>query len=74
MDIDLSQTVGELKAEINKLKGYATDTQELIYSGKFLTDGQAFGTIGFNDKDFLVLLASKAKVPFVSWDRHWIEC
>jgi hypothetical protein len=73
--------VADLKTKIDKLKGYTTDTQELIYSGKSfyfhlpsacylrflssgksLTDGQVLGTIGFSDKDFLVLLASKVKV------------
>ncbi|KAF8808790.1 hypothetical protein BYT27DRAFT_7188256 [Phlegmacium glaucopus] len=34
VDIDPSQSLAELKAEINMLKGYATKNQKLIHRGK----------------------------------------
>ncbi|EDQ89934.1 uncharacterized protein MONBRDRAFT_20821 [Monosiga brevicollis MX1] len=56
-------TIGEVKAAIEQSKGdkYPKDGLKVIYQGKVLGDSDTLASANFQEKDFLVVMASKAK-------------
>ncbi|KDR67566.1 hypothetical protein GALMADRAFT_232001 [Galerina marginata CBS 339.88] len=66
VDITPGLMVGELKAKINTLKGYALETQKLIHSARVLKDDQTLEASGVKENDTVVLLISKAQPPIAT--------
>ena len=54
-------TVAELKAQISNLQECSIDSQKLILKGKILSDETTVESMGFTEKDFIVLMITKAK-------------
>lgn len=65
VDIDPSQTVKQLKEQIQSEKGgdYPAENQRLIYAGKILTDETAISEYNIDEKKFVVVMVTKPKGP-----------
>lgn len=61
VDVEPEDTVATIKTKINADHGHPVDSQKLIYSGKVLDDAKVVSQCNFKEKDFLVLMISKAK-------------
>lgn len=67
VDVEPEDTVATIKSKISDEHGHAIESQKLIYSGKVLEDKKVVKDCNFKEKDFLVLMVSKAKaVPTAS--------
>lgn len=66
VDVDPDDTVATIKSKISDEHGHAVASQKLIYSGKVLDDTKVVKDCNFKDKDFLVLMVSKAKAAPVT--------
>eukprot|EP00010_Vexillifera_abyssalis_P009444 CAMPEP_0201545984 /NCGR_PEP_ID=MMETSP0173_2-20130828/2381_1 /ASSEMBLY_ACC=CAM_ASM_000268 /TAXON_ID=218659 /ORGANISM="Vexillifera sp., Strain DIVA3 564/2" /LENGTH=463 /DNA_ID=CAMNT_0047954549 /DNA_START=21 /DNA_END=1408 /DNA_ORIENTATION=+ len=60
-DVESSQTVKQLKEEIEKTQGHPVANQKLIFAGKILSDGDTLETAGVQDSNFLVLMVKRAR-------------
>ncbi|KAG8944276.1 hypothetical protein FRC04_002072 [Tulasnella sp. 424] len=56
-----SETVAQLKEKIETINGAPVANQKLLHSGKVLTDEKTVGECNIKEKDFLVLMVSKAR-------------
>jgi UV excision repair protein RAD23 len=54
-------TTEELRALIEKEHGFDAGSQQLIYVGKVLKEGQKLSEFGYKEEQFIVLLMQKAK-------------
>ncbi|KAG8800045.1 hypothetical protein FRC16_003818 [Serendipita sp. 398] len=61
VDVEPEQTIGNIKEKISQEHGHGVETQKLIYSGKVLEDSKVVKDCNFKERDFLVLMVSKAK-------------
>lgn len=61
VDVEPEDTVQAIKSKINEEQGHPVESQKLIYSGKVLDDSKVVKDCNFKEKDFLVLMVSKAK-------------
>ncbi|CAE6407306.1 unnamed protein product [Rhizoctonia solani] len=61
IDAEPTDTVLQLKQRIKDVQGHPTEQQKLIYSGKILSDDKTVDSLGIKEKDFLVVMVSKAK-------------
>jgi UV excision repair protein RAD23 len=61
IDAPENATVAELKAQISNLQECSIDSQKLILKGKILSDETTVESMGFTEKDFIVLMITKAK-------------
>ncbi|TFK44640.1 hypothetical protein BDQ12DRAFT_702061 [Crucibulum laeve] len=61
IDVEGSETVGDLKSKIQESQGHPAGVQKIIYSGKILADDKTIESCGIKEKDFLVLMVSKPK-------------
>lgn len=60
MFLSFVRQVAQLKTIIQDSNSeFAVAQQKLLYSGKVLEDGVVISTLGFKEKDFLVLMISK---------------
>jgi hypothetical protein len=62
IDVEGSDTVGDLKSKIQDTQGHVVSSQKIIYSGKILADDKTIESLSIKEKDFLVLMVSKPKV------------
>ncbi|CBQ72429.1 related to RAD23-nucleotide excision repair protein (ubiquitin-like protein) [Sporisorium reilianum SRZ2] len=63
LDAELTDTIGSIKAKIQKEQGHAPELQKIIFSGKILTDDKTVADCNIKEKDFLVVMVSKPKAP-----------
>lgn len=65
VEIDPSQTVKNLKDQIEQSKGkdYPADNQRLIYAGKILADESQLKEYNIDEKKFMVVMVTKPKAP-----------
>jgi len=61
VDAEPSDTVLMLKEKINASQGHPVASQKIIYSGKILPDAKTVESCAIKEKDFLVVMVSKAK-------------
>lgn len=61
IEAEASDNVQALKEKIEKLKGCASDSQRLIFSGKILEDSQTVEELNIDDKKFIVLMVTPPK-------------
>ncbi|KAG6896436.1 hypothetical protein C0992_008313 [Termitomyces sp. T32_za158] len=61
IDVDETDTVGTLKQKIQDTQNHDVAAQKIIYSGKVLADDKTIGSCGIKEKDFFVLMVSKAQ-------------
>lgn len=61
IEAEASDSVRILKEKIEKLKGCASDSQRLIFSGKILEDAQTVAELNIDDKKFIVLMVTPPK-------------
>lgn len=62
ISVSETATVLEMKQEIMKENGSQVGSQKLIHSGKVLDDGKLVSEYGIKEKDFVVLMVTKAVV------------
>lgn len=65
VEIDPEETVSKLKEKIATEKGdeYAIENQKLIYAGKILDDAKRISEYKIEEKNFVVIMVAKPKVP-----------
>ncbi|KAF5355008.1 hypothetical protein D9756_005226 [Leucocoprinus leucothites] len=63
VDVEPTETVGQLKAKIEAAHGYPAATQKVIYSGKILPDDKTIESCGVKEKDFFVLMPKPTPTP-----------
>jgi UV excision repair protein RAD23 len=65
VEIDPEETVVKLKERIAIEKGdeYAIENQKLIYAGKILDDAKRISEYKIEEKNFVVIMVAKPKVP-----------
>ncbi|KAF2432197.1 UV excision repair protein Rad23 [Tothia fuscella] len=61
IEADAHETISEVKAKIEKEKGWEPSLQKLIYSGKILQDDKTVQTYNIEEKGFIVCMLSKPK-------------
>ncbi|KAF8313147.1 UV excision repair protein Rad23 [Clavulina sp. PMI_390] len=61
IDAEPSDTIADIKEKINAAQGHPVASQKLIYSGKILADSTTVESCNIKEKDFLVVMVSKAK-------------
>ncbi|TDL25989.1 UV excision repair protein Rad23 [Rickenella mellea] len=61
IDAEGSDTIGDLKTKILESQGHTVESQKLIYAGKVLSDDKTVESCKIKEKDFVVLMVSKAK-------------
>ncbi|CAE6495872.1 unnamed protein product [Rhizoctonia solani] len=61
VDAEPSDTILQLKQKVHESQGHPVEQQKLIYSGKILSDDKTVESLGFKEKDFLVVMVSKPK-------------
>ncbi|KAJ2778800.1 UV excision repair protein rad23 [Coemansia interrupta] len=61
IDVSATDTIGQVKQKVEESQGYPADTQKLIFSGKILTNEQTIEEIKITEKDFMVVMTTKAK-------------
>ncbi|KAL8659090.1 MAG: hypothetical protein Q9226_000618 [Calogaya cf. arnoldii] len=67
IEAEPSETVGVLKEEISKEKGWEASSLKLIYSGKILADANTIESYSIEEKGFIVCMLGKPKaVPAAS--------
>lgn len=60
-NVDPTNTVAQVKKEIQEAQGFNADLQKLIYSGKILVDDKTIESYSIKEKDFIVCMISKPK-------------
>ncbi|KAJ1974533.1 UV excision repair protein rad23 [Dimargaris cristalligena] len=63
IEAEPSDTFAEVKQKIEISQGCKPENQKIVFSGKILTDGQTVGDTGVTEKDFMVVMITKPKVP-----------
>lgn len=65
VEIDPDEPVSKLKEKIATEKGdeYAVENQKLIYAGKILDDAKRISEYKIEEKNFVVIMVAKPKVP-----------
>ncbi|KAJ9107452.1 hypothetical protein QFC21_000905 [Naganishia friedmannii] len=61
VEADEGETIADVKAKIKESQGFAVEAQKIIYAGKILPDTSSVGQHNIKEKDFLVVMVSKAK-------------
>ncbi|TID20290.1 uv excision repair protein rad23 [Venturia nashicola] len=61
IEAEPSELIGDVKAKIEKDKGWEPATQKLIYSGKILADDKTVEFYKIEEKGFIVCMVSKPK-------------
>ncbi|CAA7268638.1 unnamed protein product [Cyclocybe aegerita] len=61
VEVEPSQTIAELKAQINNSKDIATESQRFVFSGRAVSDSETFETLDIKDGGHLVLMISNPK-------------
>ncbi|KAJ2382214.1 UV excision repair protein RAD23 B, partial [Coemansia sp. RSA 2603] len=61
IDVSETDTIEQVKHKVEESQGYPAETQKLIFSGKILTNEQTIGEINITEKDFMVVMTTKAK-------------
>ncbi|GHJ86070.1 hypothetical protein NliqN6_2472 [Naganishia liquefaciens] len=61
VEADEAETIADLKAKIKDTQGFAVESQKIIYAGKILPDTSSVGQHNIKEKDFLVVMVTKAK-------------
>ncbi len=61
VDVEGTDSVGEVKRKIEELRGDAAASQKLIYSGKILADDKTVADYQIKEKDFVVCMVQKPK-------------
>ncbi|RKP06185.1 XPC-binding domain-containing protein [Thamnocephalis sphaerospora] len=60
LEVDLEETVRDVKRKISQERGYDEAAQKLIYSGKVLVDDKALKEYGVTENGFVVVMVTKA--------------
>ncbi|KIV98982.1 UV excision repair protein Rad23 [Verruconis gallopava] len=61
IEAEPSATIAELKAKVEKEKGWESSTQKLIYSGKILQDDKTIESYNIQEKGFVVCMTQKPR-------------
>ncbi|KAG0200414.1 hypothetical protein BGX28_006515 [Mortierella sp. GBA30] len=61
VEVEESDKVLSIKEKIEKLQGHPVSSQKLIFSGKILEDEKPVAHYNISEKDFLVIMVTKAK-------------
>ncbi|KAF9286067.1 UV excision repair protein RAD23 B [Mortierella alpina] len=61
VDVDETDKVLSIKEKIEQLQGHPVSSQKLIFSGKILEDDKPVSQYNISEKDFLVIMVTKAK-------------
>ncbi|KAK3827683.1 MAG: UV excision repair protein RAD23 [Benniella sp.] len=63
VEVDENEKVLAIKEKVQEAQGHPVSTQKLIFSGKILTDEDPISKYDIKEKDFLVIMVTKAKAP-----------
>ncbi|CAO3568332.1 unnamed protein product [Mortierella alpina] len=66
VDVDETDKVLSIKEKIEQLQGHPVSSQKLIFSGKILEDEKPISQYNISEKDFLVIMVTKAKTAAAS--------
>jgi UV excision repair protein RAD23 len=67
IEAEPTETIAELKAKVEKEKGWEPSAQKLIYSGKILQDDKTIESYNIQEKGFVVCMTQKSRtVPAAS--------
>ncbi|KAF9946988.1 hypothetical protein BGZ72_010960 [Mortierella alpina] len=66
VDVDETDKVLSIKEKIEQLQGHPVSSQKLIFSGKILEDDKPVSQYNISEKDFLVIMVTKAKAAAAS--------
>jgi UV excision repair protein RAD23 len=61
IEAEPSETIAELKAKVEKEKGWEPSVQKLIYSGKILQDDKTIESYNIQEKGFVVCMTQKPR-------------
>ncbi|KAG8532094.1 uncharacterized protein KY384_003731 [Bacidia gigantensis] len=61
IEVEPSETIAQVKEKIQGEKGWESNTQKLIYSGKILQDVNTVESYSIEEKGFIVCMTSKPK-------------
>ncbi|GAA5942618.1 hypothetical protein JCM1841_006124 [Sporobolomyces salmonicolor] len=61
IEAEPTETVADLKKKIEADQGFPVDSQKIIFSGKILSDDKTVADANFKEKDFCVVMVTKAK-------------